>query len=224
MKMDNVHGLMLNMIRQIYNETWNYIRINDSLTDRFKCNFGVLQGNTVSPTLFNEFINGLIQEVKRHNLGLQLPGLHMTILAYADDIVLLAPSEDKLQKLLDITEKWCSKWGVTINVQKTKVIHFRPKNTKRTANKFYLNQRTKVDIQDRYKYLGLVIHENLDLDKSLDELANAASRALGTIIGKTKDNYDLSFGCYSRLYDACVVPILCYGAGIWSCECELSQT
>ena len=57
----------------------------------------------------------------------------------------------------------------------------------------------------------------------MDELSLAASRALGNVIGKTCDNYDLSYNCYSRLYEACVVPIMTYGAGTWGTRTNCSK-
>ena len=51
--------------------------------------------------------------------------MNLSILLYADDIVLLAETEINLQKMLNILSLWCSKWRLTINDDKTQIIHFR---------------------------------------------------------------------------------------------------
>ena len=66
-----------------------------------------------------------------------------------------------------------------------------------------------------YKYLDLYLHECMDMEKTTTMLAESSSRALGGVIGKTRDNYDLSFASYTKLYSSCVIPILDYCAGIW---------
>ena len=39
-----------------------------------------------------------------------------------------------------------------------------------------------IEIVDRYKYLGVMLHEHLDYDIIADLLASAAVRALGAVI------------------------------------------
>ena len=59
------------------------------------------------------------------------------------------------------------------------------------------------------------LDSHLDFNLCIDQLSSAASRALGGVIGKTKDNYDLDFLSYSKLYHASVVPILDYTSAAW---------
>ena len=49
--------------------------------------------------------------------------MRLYILLYADDIVLLADSETDLQSLLYLTEAWCKKWRLEINLSKTNIMH-----------------------------------------------------------------------------------------------------
>ena len=61
----------------------------------------------MSPTLFGLFINDLVAEVNKQNLGIKVGNLQIAILLFADDIVLMAESEQKLQSLLNVVHKWC---------------------------------------------------------------------------------------------------------------------
>ena len=44
----------------------------------------------------------------------------LSALLYADDIVLIAPSAENLQGLIDTVAEWCGKWGMSINLGKNK--------------------------------------------------------------------------------------------------------
>ena len=80
---------------------------------------------------------------------------------YADDILLIAESEDNLQCMLNVLDKWCKKWRMIINMDKMQIIHFRPKGIKCSQTKFKLGT-TELQLVDRYRYLGCTVNEYLD--------------------------------------------------------------
>ncbi len=67
--------------------------VNNMLIGWFKMESGVKQGDKLSPIWFNISINGLANDVKSLNLGIDIGGFGISILLYADDIVLLGESE-----------------------------------------------------------------------------------------------------------------------------------
>ena len=104
-----VVGNFYKAIDAIYRSPSARVILNDYTTNYFDCPLGVKQGDTISPTLFSIFINDLAKELVNSNLGVSLNGnLVVSTLLYADDIVLLADSEENLQLMLNITEMWCS--------------------------------------------------------------------------------------------------------------------
>ena len=88
-------------IKSLYKETEACVRINNQLTGWFSCTYGVRQGDTISPTLFSIFINDLVKEINDLNKGIQVGNSQVSILLYADDVLLLADSHEKLQDLMD---------------------------------------------------------------------------------------------------------------------------
>ena len=63
---------------------------------------GVRQGSVLSPILFGYYMEDLINVIAKRNIGCKV-GDHFTgILAYAYDIVLLAPRRHALQLMVDM--------------------------------------------------------------------------------------------------------------------------
>ena len=128
-----VVGKFYKAIDAIYRSPSARVILNDYSTDYFDCPLGVKQGDTISPTLFSIFINDLAKELKDSNLGVSLnENLIVSTLLYADDIVLLADNEENLQSMLDITEKWCKKWRLEVNVTKTNILHVRKQSLRQS--------------------------------------------------------------------------------------------
>ena len=94
-----------------------------------------------------------------------------------DDIVLLSENEIDLQELLRVLNGWCLHWRLCVNVAKSKVIHFRPLSKPLTEHNFTCGSN-KLEIVKQYKYLGLILTENLDFGVGVDTVVQAANRSL----------------------------------------------
>ena len=96
------------------------------LTEHFGSDIGLRQGNNLSLNLFSCYINYLLKELKEYGPKLKIHCNEVAnVLAYVDDLVLLANNECDMQKLLDIVTNWCNKWMVLINGSKSKVVEFK---------------------------------------------------------------------------------------------------
>ena len=70
----------------------------------FVLSCGVRQGGVLSPYLFALYIDSIFDKVKRCNYGCSLKWFCLSVLLYADDILLLAPTVTSLQLLLHVCE------------------------------------------------------------------------------------------------------------------------
>ena len=102
-----ISGKLYGAIKSLYSFPEAGIKINNYKTDYFPITCGVKQGYNLSPTLFSMFLNDLATGIKELNLGVDVDGCNVSILLYADDIVLIALNENNLQCMLDYVKEWC---------------------------------------------------------------------------------------------------------------------
>ena len=210
-----VSGNFLDIIRITYKNTKCAVRLGENITQFFPCKQGVRQGDPLSPTLFNIFINDLFNELEKANCDAVTfnEKCNINALAYADDIVLISKSKEGLQKALHIVEAYCEKWRLKINHSKTKTMVFSRGN--RIINeKFTINGIALENVKE-FKYLGITIHKkNCTFTPTLKYLRAKATRAFYAL--KSKVNiYNLPLKVALKLLDSIIKPILLYCSEVW---------
>ena len=120
---NGINGKGITVIYNLYKEAKSCIKSNNCLSNYFKCNVGVRQGENLSPLLFAIFLNDLESTFVRDGVaGLQFINssvnkylsddvidtwLKLFVLLYADDTILLAENEHDLQKSLQSLHSYC---------------------------------------------------------------------------------------------------------------------
>ncbi len=209
-----LNGKIFNAVKGIYSSVECSVRVGGAYTDWFTVNVGLKQGCTLSSLLFNLYLNDLIKHLKDIDTGIKIDGTKVSILCHADDIVLLSGSSEGLQSMLDALSDWSALWKMKINYDKSKVVHFRNQTIKQSPFNFNIHGNI-VETQNKYKYLGLLLEEHLDMKVTSDHVAKAAQRALGLLIAKDKAHGGMPVDIYTKLYDCMVQSVIDYGACIW---------
>jgi len=88
--------------------------------------------------------------------GIDLGMFKLFLLLYADDIVVLAESEDDLKRGLILLEEYCDRWKLTVNISKTKVMVFRNGGPVR-KNLQFVYKGEVLEIVNKFTYLGIVL-------------------------------------------------------------------
>ena len=125
-----IGGHVYNLIKEMYNKTNCSVKLNkDVITNAFNYDRGVRQGCVLSPLLFNLYINEFPQLLENNSVDpFILPnGYRLNSLLYTDDLTILSQSPNALQSGLNILSKFCSKWGLTVNLKKPKLWYFKRK-------------------------------------------------------------------------------------------------
>jgi hypothetical protein len=148
------------LLRIYYDTLESMILNNNEFSLLFKLWRGVKQGGVLSGSLFNFFINDLIEFCCNANIGASFMELVVCILVFCDDICLLSDSIEEMQLLLNLCEEFAMKWGLEFNLEKCKYIVFGKKNIDNIILK--LNNQL-ISFTDCFKYLGLEFNAKLDM-------------------------------------------------------------
>ena len=119
-------------------------------TRTFKTWKGVKQGCILSPRLFNIFINDIPGIFDATCTPLELGNEILNCLMYADDLVILSKTKNGLQQSLIKLEEYVKKWGIELNLKKTKIMVFQ-RGGKREDSQFLFDNNI-IDQTKEYKY------------------------------------------------------------------------
>ena len=122
-------------------------------------------------------------------LGVRCGEVLLALLMFADNIALLAKTEQELQTLLDCLYSWYNTWLLHISTSKSKVVHIiMPKSQIRSSFNFKCSPFI-LDTVPFYKYLGVNwLSEHLEYQSCIKPLhvADSGRKALGLLISKSK--------------------------------------
>src|SRR6267154_803923 len=72
MNEDGVSKKLLSLVRRWYKNVTVRVRVYDVESEWFESKVGVRQADTLSPLLFNIFINGIVDKVKESGVGVKV--------------------------------------------------------------------------------------------------------------------------------------------------------
>ena len=142
--------------------------------------------------------------------GVTLNGQILNNLRFADDIDLVAESPYQLQELTDSVHDSSRRFGLRINVQKTKTM---------TIGKQHKELKVRLDGEEleqvtEFVYLGGLITEDGQCTKDIKRRIGLASAMFGRLSRMWKTS-SISTRTKIKLYRAFVTPVLMYGSECW---------
>jgi len=124
----------------------------------------------LSPLLFNIYSEAIFDEAILHeHIGVKVNRKFVNDLRYADDTVILAGTMAHLQRSMDRLYIACNKYGLEMNVKKTKfMLITKDRTDTHNNNKFKLILNNAIiERVYSYKYLGTLIHSNGDNSREI---------------------------------------------------------
>ena len=123
-----------------------------SITEIFSCNKGIRQGDGLSPVLFSLFMNDLPQYLRDDHCPEVMIGSHsLNCLIYADDLLVLSPSPEGLQKSINVIKKYTEEWKLEVNTKKSNIIIFSGNGRTKNNENFQYGTET-LPIVDKQTY------------------------------------------------------------------------
>ena len=179
---------------------------------------GVKQGCPLSPTLFGLYIDEISDYIERESeRGAQLAGTRIPLLLYADDVVLISDSPEGLQRHLDTLQTFTFDSGMSVNLDKTKVMVFNTTSqwVRRSAPTFTYGRKI-VELTDAYTYLGVVFNGPM---LSFKSAAKTRLTRAGTALGRMEKMCSQIQFQEPRtklwLFDTLVTSVMLYGVQVW---------
>ena len=101
------------------------VRWNGNYSAEFSIKIGVKQGAVLSTLLYCVYVDDLFLRLRKNRQGCWINGEFMGIFGYADDNVLLSPTLDGLQNMLNICEQYAKEHNLSFstneNINKCKM-------------------------------------------------------------------------------------------------------
>ena len=88
------------------------------LSTKCEISHRVKQGDCLSPSLFSVYLNYLLTNLKKSNIGCIYGSEYMGVYGYADDLSLLCLFLSGLKEMLNICERYANDKKITFNASK----------------------------------------------------------------------------------------------------------
>ena len=123
LKWAGLHEDAIQVVRHLYVDTTTNVRTSTGPTSAIPIKAGVKQGYPLSPIIFNLAIEPILRAIGALNVGYRMQESKIDTLAYADDVALITPKPEDLQRLLDVTTT-VARWAeLTFNARKCATLH-----------------------------------------------------------------------------------------------------
>ncbi|KAI5718650.1 hypothetical protein M8J77_024598 [Diaphorina citri] len=177
---------------------------------------GVRQGCSLSPYLFNVYVQEAINHIKEDtNVGIKIHGEKIDMLRFADDIAIITENENDLQRILErMNTIMKTKYNMRMNRTKTKVLVC-SRNTEEQRPRPILIENEYIEIVKEYKYLGSLITSDGTSKKEIKSRIMQAKNAFN----KKKNlltSRGIDLNTRKRLIKTFVWSVLLYGSEAWT--------
>ena len=192
------------------------VRVKGECSEATEIGRGVRQGCLLSPLLFSVYVEAMMKEVMDGNEnGVKVGGRIVGDVRFADDQGMVANTNDGLQKLMNVLNSTAKRYGMKINVKKTKVMVV--SKSVRVRARIMLDG-VEVEQVPRFKYLGAWMTEDgrSDLEvRTRMALAKEAFCKRRELLTK-----GLSRETKKKMIKALVWSVALYGCETWTLKLE----
>ena len=204
---------LLKMLQKIYDCVTLCIRVNGDYSNCFESLSGVKLGEPLSPLLLIFFVNDMYDSLYDVSIeSICIEEISIFLLLFADDTVLFSYTKEGLQSLLYKLHRYCDKWGISVNLDKTVVMVC--KKGRNVENVELICDNHVLKQVNKFTYLGVTLSANgcfYQAQKSLSEQAKRALFSLNSLF------YTVSLGIEEKikLFKSMINPIMNYGCEVW---------
>jgi hypothetical protein len=213
-----VSDQFLRVLTRLYTkDVFSLLLDGEPSSQKFNVAAGVHEGSPLSPLLFILYVSDLIAFLNRNGAsqgGVQLEdGTVIYCILYADDVLLLATTQDGLQKLIDSTTQYFINEGMQVNPIKSEILVFSNSRLPHTA-RFRVAGEDKAPVSDT-KYLGVLFERTATWKKQKGAAAVKSRVALGRSKMICSSLNLTNLRTLIQIFDMFVSSVFRYSAGAW---------
>ena len=143
-------------------------------------NKGVRQGGNLSPFLFKLYLDDVIKAVGEVETGCCFGPYRANIIAYADDVALLADTKENIEKLCHLFEREIKHLDLKLNNGKSKIMIFNGKKNQSHG----ISHIDQYEVVKKYKYLGHVLRDDFSDKNDVEFKLNNFYAKFNSVIRK----------------------------------------
>ena len=224
-------GWIMDACTALYANVPMCVKTSEGYTTCFLSNVGVKQGCPLSPTLFGLFVDDFEEHMHaaaERGADLQVPCIQdcpVWALMYADDLALMANTMAGLQLQLNELQAYSTRWQLTVNVTKTKVVSYGRNAAAHGQHRVPLSYAGHdIEHVSEFKYLGIQLHSTNAVCAVSGHRARAGAKALHAFRRRAAELGIQDPIALMRLFDTMVSPVLSYGSEVWAPHMMLQKT
>ncbi|KAH1191322.1 tRNA pseudouridine(38/39) synthase [Glycine max] len=197
-------------IQDMYDRVSTSVRTQGGESDDFPITIGLHQGSTLSPYLFTLILDVLTEQIQE---------IAPRCMFFADDIVLLGESREKLNERLETWRRALETHGFRLSRSKSEYMECKFNKRRRVSN-------SEVKIGDhiipqvtRFKYLGSVIQDDGEIEGDVNHRIQAGWMKWRKASGVLCDA-KVPIKLKGKFYRTAVRPAILYGTECWAVKSQ----
>jgi len=209
----NINQGMTRLIQELYENAKTTVMVGNNYSEWFESTVGVRQGCILSPTLFNLFLERIMQDaLENFSGGIKCTGRVVNNLRFADDIDLIAEDAEELAEITRRLDETSHRYGMEISAEKSKIM-VSGRNINRNVLVYVRGEQ--LEHVSEFKYLGATLTENGTSEIEVKHRVGMATSALARLESIWKMR-SISMKTKIKLLNSMVKSILMYGCESWT--------
>ena len=211
LKSYGVETKMITLLQRIYEKSQSAVRIGNEYGEWFQTDVGTRQGDPLSPLLFIAYLERVLDQVRQNTCGINIGGIIINNLRFADDIDLIDEDVDSLQRQVERTRTAAEQAGLLLNSNKTKTMVFGDRNIE---SRIHVVGDT-IENVEKFEYLGSLLTWDNNCSEEIKRRIGKATGAFASLkhIWNSKK---LKIENKLKILTTCVFSVLLYASETWT--------
>jgi hypothetical protein len=209
----------------MYEEQQGWVKLGGKRSSSFSITNGTRQGSVLSPVLFSVYLDDLLADLRRLQLGCHIGGWWFGALGYADDLILLAPNREVLQSMLVVCQNYAREHNLVFSTDpvpsksKTKCVYFCGRIGQVKYPAPVQLEGEDLPWVEHAEHLGHTLHQSVTMHKD-------CNRARASFIDRSVDVRQQFYFAPPDL-TLQMVQVLCsdgYGSMLWNLQSDPAES